>query len=166
MHVPCVNMYCVQYVSVHCVWHLYINAPCVSTCERMPAFVGFACMCMHAFYSCVARLCMQEYARGLCSIAALFTTQSGTQWQLSWAMVECVFTAQWVLTGVSERAAVLSAQSAYSKEPSDMSVTAYTAQKACFWLSSLEPPTPPSGQLNFKPVSCGLRIAWASTVLL
>lgn len=78
MHVPCVNMHCVQYVSVPCVWHLYMNAPSVSTHEHMLAFVGFECttdihprvhayilfMCGVSVHACE----MSVNARGLCSI--------------------------------------------------------------------------------------------------
>jgi hypothetical protein len=65
-----VNVHCVQFVSVPCVWHLYMNGPSVSTREPMLAFVGFACTDIHP------RVCahilfvrgVSVNARGLCSI--------------------------------------------------------------------------------------------------
>lgn len=117
VHVPRGSMYYVQYGSVHGVWGLYIPAPCVRIGAHMCAFVSLAwvgihlCVPTRILFMCgvsvLAGMCMWTDSH-CCSIHHLIRTQ----WQLSRAMVESMFTAEWVLTGVSGRAAVLSAQSA------------------------------------------------------
>lgn len=50
------------------------------------------------------------YAGGVWPTTLPYTPPPRTiPWKPSWATLECVFTAQWLLTGVSRRAAVLSA---------------------------------------------------------
>lgn len=150
---------------------LYINAPCVSICEHMLAFVSLACIGIHlCVHACILFLCAMSVHARMCTwtvshcCAVHHPVRNPVTTELGYGGVHVHSSVG--LTGVSERAAVLSAQSAYTKELSDTKCDSSHSPEACSWLSSLEPPTPPSGQLNSKPVSCGSRRAWASTVFL
>lgn len=127
-------------------WRAQVGLIVVQECEPETGRWG-GCVCTHAsvfmcvcvcVYTCMCvHACKCVYGGGIAYIPALHSLPQTLPWTPSWATLEHVFTAQWVLTGVSGRAGYLAPQSAHPEEPSEKKwASSEQPKEACHRLCS------------------------------